>query len=93
MATVDDVSERDELAALADRLVLRFCPPLCADEVRQCTFEVVGEFVDAPVRTYVALLTERIVVTRLTAMATGRRTEQELDSESSSAALLAAGGA
>ena len=93
MATVDDLTERSELSALADRLVLRFCPPLRADEVRRCTFEVVAEFVDAPVRTYVALLAERIAVTRLTAMATSRRAEQAVADVPTSAALLATGGA
>jgi hypothetical protein len=69
---VIDVHESGELRHIETRLIERFSPPLRREEVERCFLEAVAAYQDAPVRTYLGVLVERLAVDRLrTAISVG----------------------
>ena len=58
-----------EVRRLEARLMIRYCPPLEPEAVRECVRSCLAMFEQATVRTYVAVLVERAASDRLRAMA------------------------
>jgi hypothetical protein len=60
-----ELDEARELTRVVERLIADFCPPLTAPFVQQVVAETTGTWAGAPVRRYVALLTERVARRKL----------------------------
>jgi hypothetical protein len=71
-----DHLEVSDMARVEARLVDRFCPPLRAEEVQRCLYEVIVRFQDAPVRTYLSVLIERAATDHLRAAVSDRQAPQ-----------------
>jgi hypothetical protein len=57
-----------EVRRIEARLVIRYCPPLEPEQIRDCVHDCLAMYETATVRTYVAVLVERTASTRLRAL-------------------------
>jgi hypothetical protein len=53
------IDEKSQLEQVARRLIEEFGPQVPADEIRRTIWEVASSWADAPIRNYIAILTER----------------------------------
>lgn len=61
-----------DLQRIQIELTRRFCPPLPAVVVQECVLESAAHFERAPVRTYLAILVERLAGARLRELVQGQ---------------------
>jgi hypothetical protein len=69
--TLTNFDETGQLDGVEAQLIATFSPPLRPEVIQRCLFEVIASFENAPVRSYLSVLVERVATTRLQAVVSG----------------------